>query len=171
MTAYRADSAMADYRQSLILALRMRDLDGDRIGEIVAQVESHVADTGEDPGEAFGPAREYADLITADRPRNPRWPMIIIALFGAVAGWLVAQGALAQLLGETSFGRPGWVSLIIGLLVGAPTALVVRRRSTRVRDPRTGADMVPASGWELTTLIGLPVAVILIAWGAIELAT
>lgn len=42
-----SERAIADYRQSLILALRMKEVPGDRIGEIVAEVESHVAPTPE----------------------------------------------------------------------------------------------------------------------------
>lgn len=48
------------YTRQLIFGLRLRDIPGDVIGDALAQVESHVANTGEDPVAAFGPAREYA---------------------------------------------------------------------------------------------------------------
>lgn len=38
-----SEKTMADYRQSLIYALRMKDVPGDRIGVIVAELEAHVA--------------------------------------------------------------------------------------------------------------------------------
>lgn len=65
------EKTMADYRQALMLALRLRDVPGDRIGEILAEVESHVSDTGENPTEAFGPPREYAAAPTTGQPREP----------------------------------------------------------------------------------------------------
>ena len=52
--------ATETHRRELVQALRLHDVPPERIGEIVAEVESHVADTGEDPREAFGPARDYA---------------------------------------------------------------------------------------------------------------
>jgi acyl-CoA synthetase (NDP forming) len=44
----------------LLLALRLRDVPGTRIGEVIAEVQSHVAETGEDPRQAFGTPKEYA---------------------------------------------------------------------------------------------------------------
>lgn len=94
---------------------------------------------------------------------------MLIALLGGLGGWFVAQGALDVLLGQQSLNQPGWVWLGLGLLIGLPGAIIVQRRSTRVRDPRTGADMVPMSGWGVGALIGTPIAIVLLAWGAIKL--
>ena len=164
------EKTMTDYRQSLILALRLKDMPGDRIGEIVAEVESHVAETGEDPAEAFGSPPAYAADLTAGRRREPWWHLLALtALPAAIAGWFTAQGALALLLGESYLGQPGWLWLALGLLIGIPVAVNVLRRSTMVRDPRTGADMVPTSPWRLAALIGLPLALIVSAWGVIEI--
>ncbi len=164
------EKTMNDYRQSLILALRLKDVPGDRIGEIVAQVESHVADTGEDPTDAFGTPKHYASAVTAGGPREAWWrTVIIIALPAFVAGWFLAQGVLAVLLGETYLAQPGWFWVALGLGLCLPTALIVRRRSSRVRDPRTGADMVPISGWTLVGFFVIPMVPILLAWAAIAL--
>lgn len=164
------EKTMADYRQSLILALRLKDAPGDRIGEIVAEVESHVADTGEDPAEAFGSPRAYAALVTAEQRREPWWRIALAAVPAGIAGWFIAQGALALLLSEDYLGQTGWLWLALGLIIGIPAAVSVQRRSTRVRDSRTGDDMVPMSRWGLAALIGLPLALIAIAWAAIEIA-
>ena len=42
------------YTDELLFALRMRDLPGSQIAEALAEVNSYVAETGEDPREAFG---------------------------------------------------------------------------------------------------------------------
>lgn len=56
----------------------MRVVPGDRIGEIVAEVDSHVAETGEEPDDAFGPAgdsiRQFAN------PQSSVWaPRALVA--------------------------------------------------------------------------------------------
>lgn len=154
----------SEYTQRLILALRLKDVPGDRIGEIVAEVESHVTDTGEDPVEAFGTPRAYAaSLIDEHRP-DPWWVTTLSIVTSAAAGWLLAQGTLALLFGSDYAGQPGWVWLGLGLVVGIPGAISVWRRSSRVRDPRTGADLVPFSPGGVLVLHGFPVLFALLAY-------
>lgn len=167
-TDHTAEQTMADYRQSLLLALRLRDVPGDRIGEVLAEVESHVSDTGEDPAEAFGAPRDYAKALTAGHAREPWWRTVLGALPFGIAGWLVAIGALDTLLGQTSLGQPGWVWFTLGLLIGIPAGVFVYRRGSRIRDPRTGVDMVPLTPLALLTLAAIPLGIILITWMIIE---
>lgn len=71
------------YRARLLLALRMRDVPGVRIGEALAEVDSHVAETGEDPRDAFGDPVAYADRLAGsldaagrdDARRTPCWTL------------------------------------------------------------------------------------------------
>ncbi|MGW1677024.1 HAAS signaling domain-containing protein [Saccharopolyspora sp. NPDC002376] len=51
------------YRDELLIALRMHEISGERVGEVLAEVEAHVRETGEDPVEAFGKPREYAAQV------------------------------------------------------------------------------------------------------------
>ncbi|MDI2028827.1 hypothetical protein QFW96_09405 [Saccharopolyspora sp. TS4A08] len=55
----------AKYRDDLYKALRFHEISGDRIGEVLAEVEAHVAETGDDPVDAFGKPREYARQVAA----------------------------------------------------------------------------------------------------------
>ncbi len=162
---------LTDYCHTLMLALRLKEVPGDRIGEIVAEVESHVSDTGEDPTEAFGSPRAYADILTEGRRGEPWWSVVLNVVSAGAGGWLVAQGALGLLLGETYLNQSGWLWLALGLVMALPSAVIVHRRSTRVRDPRTGQDMTPMSYWGLSALIGMPIGLVLLAWGAIEIFT
>lgn len=157
------------YQQRLILALRLKDVPGDRIGEIVAEVESHVAETGEDPTEAFGTPRRYAASLTDEHQPAPWWWTAVTVISSAVAGWLVAQGVLALLLGESVYGRSGWLWIALGLVIGIPGGVSVWRRSTRVRDPRNGSDLVPFSPGGLLMLIGGPIFLVLAAFAAIRI--
>ncbi len=163
------ETTLASYRQELIVALRLKDVPGDRIGEIVAEVESHVADTGEHPSEAFGAPRDYAATLTSEHRPGPRWWTALTVVWSFVAGWMVAQGLLAVLLDDQYLGRSGWLWIALGLVIGVPGALSVRRRSTRVADPRTGDDMVSGKPWAVAVLVGTPVAIVLVAVGAIGL--
>lgn len=167
MTESVEQMTIAEYREKLILALRLKDVPGDRIGEIVAEVESHVGDTGESPAEAFGAPRDYAASLTAEHCTGPWWSTALTVAWSFAAGWLVAQGLFAILLDDLYLGRSGWLWIALGLVIGALGTLVVSRWSTRVTDPRTGEDMVPLKPWAIGALIGLPVAMVLVSVASI----
>ncbi|WP_173156252.1 hypothetical protein [Phytohabitans suffuscus] len=54
-----------DYSSELAAALRKRNVSGLQIGDAIAEVETHVAASGQPPTEAFGPAEQYADAVVA----------------------------------------------------------------------------------------------------------
>ncbi|MCI2419025.1 hypothetical protein MOQ72_16395 [Saccharopolyspora sp. K220] len=58
------------YHDELLYALRVHEISGERIGEVLAEVEAHVAETGEDPIQAFGQPREYAAQVVAQLDRR-----------------------------------------------------------------------------------------------------
>ena len=163
------DKTSPDYTQRLILALRLKDVPGDRIGEIVAEVESHVADTGEDPVEAFGTPRAYAASLLEEHRPDPWWVTTLSIATSGVAGWLLAQGTLTLLFGTEYWGQPGWVWLGLGLVIGIPGGISVWRRSSRVRDPRTGADLVPFSPGAVLVLHGTPILFAALAYLVIRI--
>ena len=137
------------YRRDLVLALRMRHVPAPRIGEIVADVESHVADTGEDPVEAFGPPKDYAASV-APSPRGGRAVFWALTLSGAAVGWLIATSVFEIVAGDASglpAGVPAWVALLVAVLLWIPAVVVQTRRNSRVRDPRTGEWLTPSSRW------------------------
>ncbi len=138
----------ATYRRDLILALRTRNVAPDRIGEIVAEVQSHVADTGEDPLTAFGPPREYATRIAppTGRFRATGWPLVLSA---GVCGFLIAISVL-EMLDEEARGLPGvsaWVALVVAVLLWIYGDVVLMRHHRRVQDPRTGNWLTSSPRW------------------------
>lgn len=161
------------YTEQLLLALRLHDVPGPRIAEALAEVQSHVAETGEDPEVAFGPASTYAnELVEAlageARASGPWWrgTVAVAATFGLASyagAWLALDAILDLAAGEP--GRMGlspvpW--LLVGLLLLGGLAvglhLMGRSSSVRVLDPRTGEDMVPpAPRWVLPTAVLAPV--------------
>lgn len=78
------------YRNELLLALRLRDVPGPRIAEALAEVDSHLSESGEDPLEAFGPPRAYAELVaSALAGPGPFWRT---SLGWTAAGYAAAGG-------------------------------------------------------------------------------
>lgn len=146
-----------DYLDDLALELRLLDVPGDRIGQIMAEVEAHVADSGESPAEAFGPPREYAAELAGDHPRVES-DNLLVRFFGSftaadwltlVAGVLVCSlGAALAMSGVTGmvapssgvlFHLPPWGALIIGLALLASWAVwALRIPKDPIVDPRTG---------------------------------
>jgi hypothetical protein len=154
---------LSTYRRDLILALRLRDVPGDRIGEIVAEVESHVADTGEDPREAFGTPKEYAASLPGGRRSPARWwSQALLAVSSALGGFLLAGGLLG-LVDDSRVGPlPSWAALALGVAIGVPTVAHIRRSASPVHDPRTGQEMLPVPRWVPWALAGVLAAPVVI---------
>jgi hypothetical protein len=100
---------------------------GERIGQILAEVEAHVADTGADPVEAFGEPGEYAATYVAvaasplELGGSRNWLRDLgVCLVAVPSGGAVFQGAMnlagsvdltVRLLGENL------ATVVVGLFV------------------------------------------------------
>lgn len=149
-----------DYLDDLVLELRVLDVPGDRIGEIMAETESHLAESEESPEQTFGAVGDYArELVAREGEAPPRvvdtsstlslilsgmkasdW-VILVASFtvtgiGAAA---LLNGVLALGFGaDTWFGLPAWLLVVVGVLLIGAFLLGVRRLDDPIIDPRTG---------------------------------
>ncbi|MGY1690085.1 HAAS signaling domain-containing protein [Geodermatophilus sp. SYSU D01105] len=168
-------SGVQSYCDALLLAMRARVVPGRRIGEVLAEVESHVAETGEDPHQAFGPPQEYADRVAealgiprsgtwAGLARGLGWADLVGAVVIGVCCFLLADGSWSLGAGTDGvLGLPaGVVTVAAALVLGASVVRTVRsvrrdRDDDAVVDPRTGRDMVPFGGWRLALLTAVPV--------------
>ena len=171
------------YSKDLLYALRMRDVPGPRIAEVLAEVDSHVRETGEDPREAFGAPKQYAAEVSAalGNPGKPLWRHVFsrstgFAGFAGFAGaWLLLDGVIAVSADERAvLGLPPVALILLGaallLAVVAEVAWLARRPVARVLDPRSGAEMTPPVPrwrwllWILALLIvSLSVATLLVS--------
>lgn len=99
-TRKQANPTLAVYLDNLLIQLRLRDVPGDRIGQILAEVETHVADTELDPVDAFGEPGEYAATYAAEaataHPANGclRGSALRVAVPSTLAGWAVLEGSM-----------------------------------------------------------------------------
>lgn len=131
-------TSLTDYTQALTIQLRLRQASGSTIGQIVAEVESHVRETGEDPVEAFGQPGIYSARCTGDRAsrgRRVRSGLLDAAMpTVAIAGALMMLESLSSLTGVvivTGNMPPFWVA------TGLVFSLVMRRGENVVADRGT----------------------------------
>jgi hypothetical protein len=82
------------YRDELIGALRVHEISGERVGEVLAEVEAHVVETGEDPVEAFGKPSEYAAQVAAQLDkRTGKRSALNVAISGLAVAVLTMFGS------------------------------------------------------------------------------
>lgn len=175
-------SRVQTYNDELLLALRVRDVPAPRIAEAVAEVHSHVAETGEDPVEAFGPPRDYALQVAAalgqPDPSASSWRGVLTwsaaayGLAGAAGTWLLLEGVIALASGRSALGLPPAVPSLVGvaLLVGLVVGLtrLARRDAVAVLDPRTGEDLAPPlPHWVLPAMVAPAALSIALAVGVL----
>jgi len=118
------------YCDDLLLALRMEDVSGARIGAVLAEVRDHLAESGEDPVEVFGPAQEYAAAISHGTEPGRTWSLLrsragdVVpgAAMGAGVWWTVA-GVRALVEGRDAVLTEAHV--LLPLLVGVVGPLVL----------------------------------------------
>ena len=95
-----ASQTLAIYLENLGIQLRLRNVSGERIGQILAEVEAHVADTGLDPVDAFGEPGKYAASYVgaSSESRSSRaWlpgPALRLAVPFTLAGWAILEGGM-----------------------------------------------------------------------------
>ena len=170
---------MQTYSDELLFGLRLQDVPGPQIAEALAEVHSHVAETGEDPHEAFGPPRAYAAevAVALGRPSQavPFWRSWFswrTAAYGLGTGpgtWLLFDGALALNAGRRGvLGLPPAVPLLLGLVTLITFAVSIvrlaRHQDVPVLDPRTAQDMTPpVPRWVLPMVLAPLVLTVVIA--------
>jgi hypothetical protein len=83
-----------EYLAELKRRLRFRGASRRRANEVVAEVRSHLADSGEDPLDTFGTPEEYAASVL----RGYRWPtarlltLMVLAVSGASLAYIGGSG-------------------------------------------------------------------------------
>ncbi|MFK5633203.1 MULTISPECIES: HAAS signaling domain-containing protein [unclassified Ornithinimicrobium] len=127
--------------ETFVVEQRLLDVPGQRIGDALATIESHVQESGESAQEAFGDPREYARAM-ADADGNPgRSPVgplavahIVLGLAGlhlvarAFSSWLIAA-PVQVLVGDLVVAAV--LAVLVGVLLAAPSTvlrLLVERR-------------------------------------------
>ena len=150
------------YTRALMLALRVRHVSSERIGEVVAEVESHVAETGEDPREAFGTPQQYAVAVAGRRVAEDSSTWLAIVLGGA-SGWMLTQVVFAIVNGEAEvYGQATWLAAVEALALAGGAAFAAQRLYRPVVDPRTSARRLPGGGGPTTAVLAVTTALVVV---------
>ncbi len=98
---WRGRNLMDPWRDAFVVQLRLRDVPGAAIGDALAQVDAHCAESGQSPLLAFGDPADYADALVPSLPRGPRvswWASGLLAggTMLAVVAFLSGVGGLSD---------------------------------------------------------------------------
>ncbi len=118
---------MDPWRDAFLLRLRLHDVTGTAIGDALAQVDAHCAESGEDPEQAFGEVGAYADSLVDLLPRSTptrAWQSAALAggtVLGVEALLSGVDGAVHAVPARLTVG-----SLVVAVVVAGGTVLIVR---------------------------------------------
>lgn len=105
------------WAQALLVELRLRGVPGRRIGQVLAEVESHVVDSGEDAQVAFGDPTTYAASLDLASPgeRAPVLTRLAHPVLHVVAMVVVPVAAAGTAAGGVTITVGGAVSVSLAL--------------------------------------------------------
>jgi hypothetical protein len=122
------------YLQRLGAALSALDVPPARVGEVLAEVDEHVRDSGQDPVEAFGRPEEYArqvaDVAGPAVPAATRpVPQALLSVALATAGTLLSVEGLVALLrgGPAPLTAAVLVAVVVVPVLEVGAGVLVRR--------------------------------------------
>lgn len=146
------------YCDALLTALRMAEVPGPRIGEVLTEVRAHLAESGEDPVEAFGTAEEYAAALAPERgPRTPAQRLregLTGAAF-ALGCWELAEGAGALATGDRAHLGP--VPLVGAALAAVGAGWVLEQVVSGSRRRLAAAVLAVSVALAALTALGLAI--------------
>jgi hypothetical protein len=87
------------------------DLDPERAGDLAREARAHVAESGRDPEEEFGPVEDYALEVSRHEPvrTEPFYRTRPARILGGIAGVLICGGAFVRWLSE----GPWWATWLL----------------------------------------------------------
>lgn len=109
------------WAQELTVELRLRGASGKSIGETLAEVDSHCAESGETAAESFGTPADYAQQLQLPELAQRETPqlMTVVPILGQIFGMLPILWAMPPLTqGEEVVIRTGQITML-GIVVAA----------------------------------------------------
>ena len=90
---------MDEWRDTFITQARLHYVSGPRIGQALAEIDTHCADSGQSPTEAFGDPVDYARALAVDLPPDAFGDMRRLPGFSALLAVATIGGVLFLLEG------------------------------------------------------------------------
>lgn len=154
------------WTEAVLLELRLRGVPGDAIGAVLAEVDSHVAESGETAHEAFGDPAGYARSLElpVDDTANPRELLAAALPTGVqVLGLFLLSWALTPLLRGEDLGIT-WGHGALVALFALEVLLLVRH----VDAVLAAVVRHPVASWLVSTVaLTVPVALLLLLRGVV----
>lgn len=120
------------WAEAFLVELRLRGVDGRRIGAALAEVEAHCAESGETAHQAFGDPTAYAVELAPDGPVALDWRGELIPSGTGLTGMLLTLAALGALRTDSRVQvTTGVVALVVLTVLGV--ALVARHAARLLR--------------------------------------
>ena len=152
------------WAEDLLLVLRVREVSGARIGEILGEANEHCLAAGHSAATAFGPAARYAESLDFAGQERARSRVgrsdIALGALGLAGAVLASWGGSAAVAGEPVSFRVGH-ALILGLLAALFAVLVTRMQWVVTHMFASAA----VAGSSFAAMVGL------LIWGGPELAS
>ena len=122
-----------DWAEAFLLELRLRGIDGRRIGAALAEVEAHCAESGEPARDAFGDPAAYAVELAPAATAGPfDWRRELVSSVLGLGGMLTTLAALGAWQSGTRVElTTGVVGVLLLVLIG--TVLIVRHAERLLR--------------------------------------
>ena len=126
------------YTAALVKELREKEVAGRVIGDAVAQVESHIAEGGEDPTEVFGTPREFAKQLARRRKKSMGWPLYVASAILTLGGaLLLLKGIFGVIQNQPLiWGIPPLVGIIVGSFAIVAWIILMVVATDPIKDPR-----------------------------------
>lgn len=96
MTENTTPHVERQWRDEFVLALRLADVPGERIGDALATVDAHCAESGETATESFGDPEAYARSLAPEPPKSLGLSFAVGIVYGLL-GMLAVPRAVAAL--------------------------------------------------------------------------
>lgn len=110
-----------EWSSEFIIEARLQEVHGTAIGDALAEIDSHVVESGESPWDAFGDPKAYAATWARDAPKVADESVLglIIPAVVQTLGMLAVLNALHPLLAGEPFELTVGQLCMLGLLVAA----------------------------------------------------
>lgn len=166
------------WETDFVVELRMRDIDGARIGDALEQVRSHCAESGQDVRGAFGDPVAYArslDLPAASRAGLAG--VLVSSALGLLSMFLTVWAVMAWKEGEAfevTIGRlvAGGVLVLVVALIAASVRVIVEHpwRALAVAVVLLAA-FLAAELYLTAVVVALPAPAVAVVGAALLIAT
>lgn len=120
------------WAEAFVVELRLRGVEGRRIGAALAEVEAHCAESGESAQEAFGDPTAYAVELALDGTVTLDWRGELVPSVLGLSGMMLTLGAVGASRAGTLVELTTGLALVVVLAV-LGTTLVVRHADRVLR--------------------------------------